>query len=251
MSRKEDITAYLNAPIITALDFSMMSDVDLANLALQRWDVLFDVPRFRVRVFGAWTQGNPAPLQDIVQEMGNEIAYRAAASVYAEYMRMKPFLEQIGPKTIADIGCGYALFDLFAAKDFDTSLILIDIEENENTHFAFAQEAAAYSNLDATRVFMQANGVAAERIKTLNPSHVSIEEAGNVDFACSWISCGFHYPLATYRAFFMDQVADGGAISVDVNPSHLESERAELAAYGTVEELWRDQAAVRFMVRKT
>lgn len=250
MAQHDDIRTYRDDPKIADLDFSMMSEADLANLALQRWDVLYDVPRFRVRVFGAWTKGNPDPLKNVVQDMGDEIAYRAAASVYAEYLAMRPTLKELAPKVIADIGCGYALFDLFAAQDLDTSLVLIDIEENQNTHFAFAQEASAYSNLAATSDFLQANGVAHDKVQTINPNHVPLDTVGTVDFACSWISCGFHYPLATYDTFFRDQVESRGSIAVDINPDQLESECHELARYGAVKELWRNNAVVRCMVTK-
>ena len=246
----DDIARFRDDPAVADLDFSMFSDADLANIALQRWDVLFDVPRFRNTVFGAWTRGDPAPLAAAVRDKGVEIAYRAAASVYAEYLEMGPVLDRLAPKSIADIGSGYALFDLFVARDRDATLLLIDIESNENTHFVFAEEASAYNDLSVARAMIEANGVPSDRIVTLNPLQEDLTETGTVDFACSWISCGFHYPLSTYAAFFRDQVAPGGAVSVDINPKHYEAEAAELARIGTVEEIWRNNGAVRVLAVK-
>ena len=45
----------------------------------------------------------------------------------------------LNPTRIADMGCGYAVFDRFAAQDFKANLVLIDREDNGLRHLREAR----------------------------------------------------------------------------------------------------------------
>ena len=230
-----NIEEELENPLIQGLDLSMFGADDLLNLILQRSEVLFDVHRHG-RVIRAWQNGDAGPLKEQVQRLGDQIAYRTAAQIYGEYRTIEPLLEQLSPKTIADIGCGYAFFDLFAARQFDCSLLLIDLEENEHQHFGFANEGAAYSSLEKTREMLVANGVGGRKITTLNPKDKDVMKAGKVDLAVSFLSCGFHYPVDSYLEFFQKKVSPKGGVLLDFRTGTMPDQITALAEHGLIQD---------------
>ncbi|MGB8623393.1 MAG: class I SAM-dependent methyltransferase, partial [Paracoccaceae bacterium] len=182
---------------------------------------------------------------------GLEIARRVAGIVHAEFREMLPVLESLAPRRVADIGCGYALFDLFMARHFGTEHLLIDIETNDRRNFGYEKEAAAYTDMDVARQLMEANGVAAERVKTVNPERADPLAVGPVDLAVSFKSCGFHYPISTYMPFFESAVTPGGAVIVDLRARTADAQALELAALGVIEALTPPETkARRVLMRK-
>ncbi|HMO08767.1 MAG TPA: class I SAM-dependent methyltransferase, partial [Paracoccaceae bacterium] len=153
-----DIAAEAARPEVAALDLSPLSTGDLVNLILQRSEVLFDRPRSG-QVIRAWEAGDEGPMQAEVARLGIEVARRAAGVIHAEYRALAPVLHARQPRRVADIGCGYAFFDLFLARDLGTDLLLIDLESNDRRHFGFQAEGAAYASLAVARALLEANGV--------------------------------------------------------------------------------------------
>lgn len=232
-----------------ALQFGAFGRDDLLNLILQRSEVLRDVPRHG-QVIRAWNGGDTAPILAQVDRLGAEIARRAAAVIHAEYLALRPLLLELKPRRIADIGCGYALFDLFAARDLGAALLLIDLESNERRHFGFAEAGAAYSSLAVARAFLEANGVPPQAIETLNPAAADPIAAGPADLAVSFLSCGFHYPVETYLEYFDRAVAPGGAVIVDLRRTTAEPQMAALARLGALTDLPAPPKARRVLLQK-
>ncbi|WP_199725181.1 class I SAM-dependent methyltransferase [Gemmobacter lutimaris] len=249
MQREIDIEAEAQRPEVRALDLSAFGQQDLVNLILQRSEVLFDWPRSG-RVIKAWNAGDEGPITEAADTLGAEIAYRAAGVIFAEYSLLAPVLQKLAPKRFADIGCGYALFDLFLARDTGCDLLLIDLESNERRQFGFAKEGAAYSSLATARAVLEANGIDGGRIALLNPRETAPEDAGPVDCAASFLSCGFHYPLDPYLPFLDKALAPGGAALFDLRTGRAEVQRAQLAAFGEVETLAETQKYHRVLLRK-
>jgi len=162
---------------------------------------------------------------------------RAAAVIWLEYQQLKPVIDRIAPRSLADIGCGYALFDLFHWRDFPGRLLLIDIESTEERHFGFQHKGAAYSNLRVAARFLQDNGVRSADIACLNPETQDLRIAPQVDLAVSFISCGFHYPCRTYQEFFRTGVADDGHVILDLRARKAARERRVLDPLGQVSDL--------------
>ena len=243
------IEAACDSAEIAALDVSMFDTRDHVNLILQRSEVLWDETR-PGRAVRAWVNGDAAPLIAIAERRGDDIARRTAAVAWLEWRDMLYALVRRKPGSIADIGCGYAMADLFAHRDLGARLVLIDIEEAEERHFGFAETGAAYTSLDRARAFLEANGVPAQAIEAVNPQSQDLSKTASVDLAMSMLSCGFHYPAATYSAFYVDGVAPGGAVVLDVRTRKAAQERAVLEAVGPVEEIGRGAAHLRLLARK-
>ncbi len=244
-----DIAAEADTPLIRNLDLSMFGAEDLVNIILQRSEVLYDVPRSG-RVIRAWNAGDDAPIRAEVDRLGDEIARRAAGVIHAEYRSLAPALLAHPPRRVADIGCGYALFDLFIAQDTKASVLLIDIETNDRRHFGFAEEGAAYSNLSVARRLLLANGIAEDRITTLNPATQDLGATEDVDLVVSFLSCGFHYPVTSYASYFRDKVLPGGAILLDLRAATAAEQLLALTPLGRIEDLPAPPKARRILLRK-
>jgi len=224
-------------PRVAELDTSALSTEDVLKLILQRSEIIRDQDNYN-RYIKAWQQGKNYLLVDLIDRMGKDtLIRRAAAVIYLEYMELRPILDKTRPKVLADIGCGYAFFDLFVAQDFDTKVLLIDLETNGVRHFGFENTGAAYSNLDVAARLLQRNGVKQSKIETMNPSVTSVDDLRNIDMAVSFISCGYHYPWQTYDTFFRNSVKFDGNIILDIRKRKMKNERAELDEIGTVKEL--------------
>lgn len=193
------------------VDFSVFDTDDIVNLAMQRSSAVRDPEAVR-----AWLRGDDGPLRAEAEANRDGILHAAFTEISEAFARVFPRLEALKPGRIADIGAGYAFLDLLAFRHWGCDLVLIDIEETEARHFGFAADGAGYSSLAKARAFLVANGVPERRIRTINPRHEDLAEAGIVDAAISLISCGFHYPAQTYDAFFRDQVRPGGAVILDI-----------------------------------
>ena len=244
-----DILDAENDPAVAGLSFDSLASSDLVNLILQRSEVLSDLPR-PGKVIRAWEAGDDAPMRAEVERLGAAIARRAAGVIAAEYAALRPVLAEAPPARVADIGCGYALFDLFLARDFAADLLLIDIETNDRRHFGFQEQGAAYASLAVARALLQGNGVAAGRIVTLNPTEVDVMGAGRVDLAVSFLSCGFHYPVDAYVPFFADCMNPGGRIILDLRAATADEQLARLAPLGAVRILPGPPKTRRVMVTR-
>ncbi|MBO9411917.1 MULTISPECIES: hypothetical protein [unclassified Ruegeria] len=238
-------------PEVSGLSFDAFSQNDLVNLIMQRSEIIHDQPRSG-RINRAWAAGNPEPALSLVRDHGTDLARRAAAIIYLEYLELRDTIQSLAPSSIADIGCGYAMFDLFLWQDHKCHLNLIDLETTTERHFGYAETGAAYSNLSVARSFLMENGVRAGDITCLNPGSDELSSIGTVDLAMSFISCGFHYPAQTYAGFFRDVVEDDGAVILDVRTRKLREGSAFLETLGQVS-LLVDAAqggAKRLIVRK-
>lgn len=232
----QDILDEATKPHIASLDFSAFSDRDIFNTVLQRSQVLHDQHRSG-QIIRSWSNGDKGPLDEVVERMGVELVARAAAANFLEYKELQPILQELGPKKIADIGCGYGFFDYFAARDLDAEIVLIDLEENDSRHFGFQEVGAAYSSLSVAKAFLVQNGIEAKRVKTVNPTKSDVGKIKGVDLATSFLSCGFHYPLSTYGDFFGGVVGNGGAMIVDVRLTQGSEKDSELSAFGQLRDI--------------
>ena len=246
-----DIAAEAQDPMIRGLDLSMFTKADLLNMLLQRSEVLYDVRRYG-QVIKAWGAGDSGPIDAQIDRLGDEIARRVAGVLHAEYRALSPALKELAPKRLADIGCGYAIWDLFAYRDLDCDIVLIDIETNSHRHFGYAEEGAAYTDLGTAAAFLTANGVPAGRIVTLNPNRDDLTKTGGkIDLAVSFVSCGFHYPVSTYLDFFRTQVARKGAVLLDLRAHKSQDQVWDLTPLGRIDVLPGHPKARRILLRKS
>ena len=250
MSEAPAFAAHAEAEPIASLDLSMFGLNDAFNVVLQRSQVLFDLPR-PGELIRAFTAGEPGPLREAVAARPETILRRGLASLYHEFLALRRDLDRLAPKQLADIGCGYAFFDLFVGQESEAQMVLIDLERNDATHFGFEAEGAAYSDLSVARAFLEANGIEPGRISTLNPERDDVSGLRGLDLVMSLLSCGFHYPLSTYGTFFRESVRRGGIILVDLRAQEAGRQIMELARIGAVRILSRDGPALRVAARRS
>lgn len=244
-----DIGAEAKESAVTALDFGALGKDDYLNLILQRSEIMFDRPHSG-QVIRAWNAGDLAPIEAVIADLGVELARRAAGVIHAEYRTLQPLLRELAPQRVADIGCGYALFDLFLARELGSELLLIDLEQNEHRHFGFRDEGAAYSSLTVARRLLEENGIAPAAITTLNPRDQAPATAGPVDLAVSFLSCGFHYPVDLYLTFLEQAVTPDGAAIFDLRESSAAEQAAKLARLGRLTDLPAPPKCRRVLLRK-
>lgn len=244
-----DIAKEAADPVITGLDLGCLDRDDLINLILQRSEVMFDRPRSG-QVIRAWESGDVAPMQAEIDRLGDAVARRVAGVIHAEYREIAPLLRELAPQRVADIGCGYAFFDLFLAQELKAEVVLIDLESNEHRHFGFNAEGAVYSRLARAKELLRANGVAAKRITTLNPGKTAPERIRPVDLVVSFLSCGFHYPVDSYLPFLDKALTPGGTAIFDLREAQAAKQIAALEAFGTVTDIAAIPKARRVMLRK-
>lgn len=245
-----DLDLLANSPAIRALDFSALGRGDLVNLILQRSEIIYDDPRTPPAI-KAWFAGDEAPLEALVDEYHDRLAPRAAAVILLEFNLLRPELDAIAPTRLADIGCGYALFPLLAAKTYGCELLLIDLEQNEARHFGFEEVGAAYSSLSVARRLLEDNGIAADRITTVNPERDDVLAQGEVDLAVSFLSCGFHYPIDTYVPFFRERLTDGGCAIFDLRRRTAREQIKSVRPLGALRDLPPPPKARRILLRRS
>ncbi len=231
------------------LDTSMFDQQDLLNIVLQRSEILTDIPASG-KLIRAWQAGDPDPLNDVVDKLGPDLASRAANLLSQEFDELRPRLEPLNINHMADIGCGYGFFDLFAHRALGCDLLLIDLEENDLRHFGYPDEASAYSTLAPARAFLTANGVPDDQIVTWNPERDDLPDVPQVDLAVSLLSCGYHYPVEMYLPFFRFAVRKGGYVLLDIRKGKLIESNRILNRFGTIEVLDPDRTPRRVLVRK-
>jgi SAM-dependent methyltransferase len=249
LSTPQKIADLLPTPDPGALDYSMLTHNDLINIVLQRSEVLRG-ERQPAAIIKAWEAGDTGPLDRIVETQGAALAQRAVQTIRTEFEGLVPVLDKIRPKRIADIGCGYAFFDLFLHHRYGCDLLLIDVEENEHRHFGFQQEGAAYTNLQTGRAFLVANGVSDSQISTWNPEKEDPDDTEHVDLAFSFLSCGFHYPVDMYMPFFRFGVVPGGSIILDIRGLQFQDEKRTLNRLGSLKILTQGKGRKRVWIKR-
>jgi len=200
---------------LTGYDFSMLSDSDVANIILQRSEIVSAGREIR-----EWMEGNSAPLLALARDKRHELLARALEAARTACETFTKATDDIAPARLADIGCGYAFADLFLHQRYDCDLVLIDIESHDGPGddrcFGFNTTHPGYTSLARARQFLEANGVSGTRITTSNPRREAVSALGKFDLVISLLSCGFHYPVDTYESLFRDQINPEGGIVVDV-----------------------------------
>ncbi len=224
---------------MATIDYSMIGAGQVFNLCLQRSNRLGKIIPQRSKSGEAWE----GLMRSVVVDQRQTILDAVTAELQDIFDKIAPQIEQVAPKRLADLGCGQAFIDLQIYRRFGCDLVLIDIEESSDIHFGFADDGAGYADLANARAFLVANGVPDAAITTINPRKAALAEVGSVDMAISLLSCGFHYPVETYDAFFKAQVSK--AILLDCR-NHKGGKKA-LRAYGTVTEVGEEKKHTRLL----
>lgn len=107
---------------------------------------------------------------------------------------------------LLDIGCGFAYESRWFNEKYGTELWLLDGDSGTN---ATKPETASYGNwnTDSSNLkFYHTFDFLDEKLKELGTKNYHLVDANNInipsdvkfDVITSWLSCGHHYPVATY-----------------------------------------------------
>ena len=106
------------------------------------------------------------------------------------------------PKTILDIGCGYARESEYFQKKFNTDLWLLD-GDFENTKdrkrdisFGSAESFKFYNKVRTLKESFNSRNM---KYTFVDANNIIIPDEIKFDLIYSGLSCGFHYPASTYK----------------------------------------------------
>lgn len=237
------------------VDVSALSATDVANLALQRTEVMFNtgIPRIGAPSYLFWARFNSKlPLMLEARLRRQKIISGALAVITAEVAQIVARLPSEPVARLCDIGCGYAFHDVFLGRVVDlTQIHLIDIEHTDQRHHDFNRCGAGYSNLERAAALLASNAQPGKQppISTLNPQRQEMDFSHCFDLIISLLSCGFHYPVDIYLEFFERCLAPGGQIILDLR---CDQDHASLfSSFRVAHKIIGDKKTERvFLVRK-
>lgn len=132
-----------------------------------------------------------------------EVKRQYAEWVATDYAEIAPHLPERAER-ILDIGCGMAGIDVFLIRRYPgAQLFLLDGDGANVTRAGEWNEAGVgkwntalepYNSRAHTEMLLSANGVSVDRWHDIGTRDVLA-----ADLIVSLFSCGFHYPLKTYR----------------------------------------------------
>lgn len=152
---------------ITKIKTTAFSDQDVINLILQRSEIIKDQTRSGKAVKD-WTQGDATQLRSIAEKLGDELIYRAAGIIWLEYMEIFESIQTLSTLKVADIGCGYALFDYFLYDNFFKNRIrpgggiILDVRAQR-----FENQKPILENYGTTKILTKAANGKAMRLFTV------------------------------------------------------------------------------------
>jgi len=132
-----------------------------------------------------------------------------------EYNELIPFLPETAD-IIWDIGCGLAGIDVFLSKHFQLPhLYLTDYNKvDEKLFFGFNPGGyCAYNSFDLTKMLLDDNGIENYHFDIIDGVRNPPVYA---DIIISTLSCGFHYPVSTYREEIIKRSIKGTVLILDM-----------------------------------
>ena len=115
------------------------------------------------------------------------------------------------PTNLLDIGCGLAWESRMFGNQFNTELWLIDGDANNNKDKDSNSKETKYHESANSFLFYHTLELLDTELKKLNtPNYhlidcnmLNIPNDVKFDLITSWLSCGFHYPVSTYKELIL------------------------------------------------
>jgi SAM-dependent methyltransferase len=129
-----------------------------------------------------------------------------------------------GPKTVLDIGCGLAWESRLFNKKYGTELYLLDGDFDDNAQDDRVQQQARYTIDSKNFAFYYKLNFLQNKLDELNTQNYHLLDCNNIDIPedikfdviTSWVSCGFHYPVSTYRELILRHSHNNTVIVMDL-----------------------------------
>lgn len=127
------------------------------------------------------------------------------------------------PQTILDIGSGLAWESRLFAQQYGTQLYLLDGDFDNNDfdrnlvqarYVPDAKDFAFYYKLDYLREQLDLLGT--ENYQLIDANNIQLSDHIKFDLITSWVSCGFHYPIETYRDLIVKHSHENTVVVMDL-----------------------------------
>jgi SAM-dependent methyltransferase len=136
-------------------------------------------------------------------------------TIFKDYERLKMVIpEQL--ECVIDIGCGIAGVDFYISKYHGRpELFLMDYTKRDPGRdlYGFKQEGKIYNSMNATKEFLDKNGVYNYHLIDCSEKYEVNKKA---DLIFSLLSCGFHYPVDVYMNFILEHLKKDGMLILDI-----------------------------------
>jgi len=128
------------------------------------------------------------------------------------------------PANLLDIGCGLAWESRMFGNQFNTELWLIDGDANNNKDKDSNSKETNYHESANSFLFYHTLELLDAELKKLNtPNYhlidcnvLNIPNDVKFDIITSWLSCGFHYPVSTYKDLILKHSHKDTRVIVDL-----------------------------------
>jgi SAM-dependent methyltransferase len=159
--------------------------------------------------------------KDWIQEEWFTPEYQAHK--HENFKLLDAYLSQ-APKTILDIGCGLAWESRHFNQQHGSMLYLLDGDYDNNAQDGRVQKQARYSKtvedfafyykLDFLR--QQLDQLDTQNYQLIDCCRIDLEDHIKFDLITSWVSCGFHYPVNTYRELILKHSHNNTVVVMDL-----------------------------------
>lgn len=158
-----------------------------------------------IKLQRTWLKSTP---DDCIAKMYYD-SCRADIKSFAKYIPKKV-------ESVLDIGAGMGGVDVLLYKDSPEpkpNMALFDVDRvDDEISYGFSESASGYSRRRDVKAFLKANGVAEKDFVCIK----AVPYGHRYDIILSLISCGFHYPVATYLQNIVELLGDRGIVILDI-----------------------------------
>ncbi len=136
------------------------------------------------------------------------------------------------PRRILDIGCGFAKTSELFQKKYGCELYLMesDIGNSPGSRigkWGTAESFQWYLPIERLKQAWDSQGMT---YTLVDGARLDVPADVKFDVVYSWLSCGFHYPVTTYKKFIQEHVTDDAVIIMDFRGNLNSQEQADLVS---------------------
>jgi SAM-dependent methyltransferase len=137
---------------------------------------------------------------------------------------------KVPPKNILDIGCGLAFESEMFQKKYNSNLYLLDGDfestqsRKRKVRYGSSETMAFYSKIEDLQQSWQSRGI---KYNFLDANNIILDKSVKFDLIYSFESCGFHYPISTYKDFLKDHIDSNTTFIFDIRKKSLKDQEKD------------------------